>query len=162
MKRRRFLQLLAGAAALPAVSPIAGAQSYPARPITLIVPFAPGGGTDVAARIIGDHMGRTLGQQIVVQNVAGAGGTVGSTRAMRAEPDGYTIEMGQMGTHAAAVALYPGLAYKPDVDFEPIGLASEYPVVIVARRDFPPKNLAEFVPFVRTNFAKLNMAHAGV
>jgi tripartite-type tricarboxylate transporter receptor subunit TctC len=160
--RRRFLQLAAGAAALSAIPRLARAQAYPTRPITIIVPFAPGGGTDVAARIIGDHMGRTLGQQVVVQNVAGAGGTVGSTRAMRAEPDGYTIEMGQMGTHAAAVALYPGLAYKPDVDFEPIGLASEYPVVIVARRDFPPKNLAEFVPFVRTNFAKLNMAHAGV
>jgi tripartite-type tricarboxylate transporter receptor subunit TctC len=107
-------------------------------------------------------MGRTLGQQFVVQNVAGAGGTVGSTRAMRADPDGYTIEMGQMGTHAAAVALYPGLAYTPDVDFEPIGLASEYPVVIVARKDFPPKDLAEFVAFVKVNFAKLNMAHAGV
>jgi tripartite-type tricarboxylate transporter receptor subunit TctC len=160
--RRRFLQLAASAAALPAVSRIAWAQSYPTRPITVIVPFAAGGGTDVPARIVGEHMSRTLGQQIVVQNVVGAGGTVGSTRAMRADPDGYTIEMGQMGTHAAAVALYPNLAYKPDVDFEPIGLVSAYATVIVARKDFPPKSLEEFVSFVKANFAKLNMSHAGV
>jgi len=105
LPRRQFLHLAAGAAALPAVSRIARAQAYPSRPITMIVPFAPGGGTDVAARIVGDHMSRTLGQQVVIQNVAGAGGTIGSTRAMRADPDGYTILMGQMGTHAASVAL---------------------------------------------------------
>jgi putative tricarboxylic transport membrane protein len=162
LPRRQFLHLAAGVAALPGVSRVAWAQTYPSRPITIIVPFAPGGGTDVAARIVGEHMSRTLGQPIAVQNVAGAGGTVGSIRAMRADPDGYTIEMGQMGTHAAAVALYPNLAYKPDVDFEPIGLASEYPVVIVARKDFPPKDLKEFVVFVKTDFGKLNMAHAGV
>ena len=134
LPRRRFLHLAAGAAALPAVARVARAQAYPARLITMIVPFAAGGGTDVAARIVGEHMSRTLGQQIVIENVAGAGGTVGSTRVMRAEPDGYTILMGQMGTHAAAVALYPNLAYKPDVDFEPIGMVSSYASVIVARR----------------------------
>src|SRR5207302_7458614 len=122
LPRREFLRLATGAAALPAFSRIARAQTYPARPITAIVPFAPGGGTDVPARIVGEHMSRTLGQQVVVQNIAGAGGTIGSTRVMRADPDGYTIEMGQMGTHAAAVALYPSLAYKPDGDFEQIGL----------------------------------------
>jgi len=162
ISRWRFLHLAAGAVALPAVSRFAWAQTYPSRPITVIVPFAPGGGTDVAARIITDHMARTLGQQFVVQNVVGAGGTVGSTRAMRADPDGYTIEMGQMGTHAAAVAFYPNLAYKPDVDFEPIGLASEYAMVIAAKKNFPPNDLNEFVAFVKTNFDKLNMSHAGV
>jgi len=162
LPRRRFLHLAAGIAALPAVSRFAFAQTYPARPITMIVPFAPGGGTDVPARIVGEHMSRTLGQQLVVQNVVGAGGTVGSTRAMRADPDGYTIEMGQMGTHAAAVALYPNLAYKPEVDFEPIGLVCSYASVIVARKDFPPKNLEEFVSFVKANAGKLNMSHAGV
>src|SRR5213595_2992280 len=100
--RRQFLRFAAAGLALPAISPAARAQAYPTHPITLIVPFVPGGGTDVTARIIGEHMSRTLGQQIVVQNVAGAGGTIGSTRAMRADPDGYTILMGQMGTHAAA------------------------------------------------------------
>jgi tripartite-type tricarboxylate transporter receptor subunit TctC len=162
LPRRRFLHLAAGMAALPAVSRLACAQTYPARPITMIVPFAPGGGTDVPARIVGEHMSRTLGQQLVVQNVVGAGGTIGSTRVMRADPDGYTIEMGQMGTHAAAVALYPNLAYKPEVDFEPIGLVCSYASVIVARKDFPPKNLEEFVAFVKANADKLNMSHAGV
>ncbi len=107
-------------------------------------------------------MSRTLGQQMVVQNVTGAGGTVGSIRAMRADPDGYTILMGQMGTHAAAVALYPNLAYKPDVDFAPIGLVCSYASVIVARKDFPPRDLEEFVPYVKANADKLNMSHAGV
>jgi tripartite-type tricarboxylate transporter receptor subunit TctC len=162
LPRRRFLHLAAGAAALPAVSRLACAQSYPARPITIIVPFAPAGSTDVAARVVGDHMSRTLGQQIVVQNIAGAGGTLGSTRAMRADPDGYTILMGQMGTHAAAVALYPNLAYKPDVDFEPVGMVTSFPVLIAARKDFPPKDLQEFIAFVKANDSKLNMAHAGV
>jgi tripartite-type tricarboxylate transporter receptor subunit TctC len=160
--RRRFLHLVAGAAALPVVSWSAKAQAYPARMITLIVPFPPGGSTDVAARIVADHMSRTLGQQIVVQNVSGAGGTTGSIRAMRAEPDGYTILMGQMGTHAASVALYPNLAYKPDVDFEPIGLVTAFPLVIAARKDFPPKDLKEFVAYLKANAGTLNQAHAGV
>jgi len=160
--RRTFLLAAAGAAALPAVPRVARAQAYPTRPITVVVPFAPGGGTDIAARIVGEQMARTLGQQFVVQNIAGAGGTIGSTRAMRADPDGYTIVMGQLGTHAVAVPLYPNLAYRPDVDFEPIGLAAEFPLVIAARKDFPPKDLREFVAYVQANFSRLNMAHAGV
>ncbi len=160
--RRQFLHLAAGAAALAAVSRVARAQAYPARPITIIVPFAPGGATDVTARMVADHMSRTLGQQIVVQNIAGAGGTVGSTRGMRADPDGYTILMGQMGTHAAAVALYPNLAYRPDVDFEPIGMVTSFPLFIAARKDFPARDLGEFAAYVKANFGKLNMAHAGV
>jgi tripartite-type tricarboxylate transporter receptor subunit TctC len=138
------------------------AQDFPTRTITIIVPFAAGGTTDVTARIVGEHMSRTLGQQVVVENVVGAGGTVGTTRAMRANPDGHTIDMGQMGTHAAAVALYPNLAYKPDVDFEPVGMVSGLATLIVARKDFPPKDLQEFIPFVKANYSKLNVAHAGV
>jgi putative tricarboxylic transport membrane protein len=139
------------------------AQSdYPRRPITLIVPFAAGGPTDVIARIAGEHMSRTLGQQLIVENALGAGGTTASTRAMRANPDGYTIIMGHMGTHAASVALYPNLAYKPDVDFAPIGLVAGTPVLILARKDFPPADLKAFVPYVKANVDKLNMAHAGV
>jgi len=147
---------------MPAASRIAIAQLYPRRPITIVVPFAPGGGTDVATRIVGEHMSRTLGQQVIVQNIAGAGGTTGSTRAMRADPDGYTILMGQMGTHATSVALYPNLAYKPDVDFEPIGMVSAAPQLLAARKDLPPKDLKEFVSFVKANFKTLNMSHAGV
>jgi tripartite-type tricarboxylate transporter receptor subunit TctC len=160
--RRRFLRLAAGAAVLSVVSQMATAQMYPSRPITMIVPFPAGGGTDVTARIVSEHMSRALGQQIIIENIAGAGGTTGSTRAMRANPDGYTIEMGQMGTHATAVALYPNLAYKPDVDFAPIGLVISVPVAIVARRDFPSKDLKEFVAYVKGNAQKLNIAHAGV
>jgi tripartite-type tricarboxylate transporter receptor subunit TctC len=140
----------------------AQAQTYPSRPITIIVPFAAGGGTDVTARIVSEHMSRTLGQRIIIENIPGAGGTTGSSRAMRANPDGYTIEMGQMGTHATAVALYPALTYKPDIDFAPIGLANWAPVMIVARKDFPPENLKEFIVYVKANAQKLNMAHAGV
>ena len=126
--RRQFPRLAAGAAVLSVVSQIATAQTYPSRPVTMIVPFPAGGGTDVTARIVSEHMSRALGQQIIIENIAGAGGTTGSIRAMRANSDGYTIEMGQMGTHATAVALYPNLAYKPDVDFAPIGLVISVPV----------------------------------
>ncbi|MFL5004659.1 MAG: tripartite tricarboxylate transporter substrate-binding protein, partial [Microvirga sp.] len=117
--------LFAAAAALVlAASGAAQAETWPARPITMIVPFAAGGPTDIVARIVGEHMSRTLGQQIVVENVAGAGGTTGITRAKQASPDGYTIAMGHMGTHGAAPALYPNLRYDPAKDFEPIGMAA--------------------------------------
>src|SRR5262249_48822190 len=135
---------------------VVSAQSdFPRRPITVIVPFAAGGPTDVVARIVSEHMSRTLGQQLIIENIVGAGGTTASTPAMRAAPDGYTIIMGHMGTHAASVALYPNLAYKPDVDFAPIGLVAGTPVLILARKDFPPKDLKEFVPHVKTNVDKL-------
>jgi tripartite-type tricarboxylate transporter receptor subunit TctC len=156
------MQLAAGAIALPALSSAARAQTYPTRPITMIVPFNAGGPSDLVARVVGEHMSRTLGQQIVVENVVGAGGTMGSTRAMRASPDGYTVGLGQIGTHAVAVALYPNLAYKPDVDFAPIGLAVDQAVVIVARKTLPPNDLKEFGAYVKANADKLNMAHSGI
>ena len=159
---RRFLYLGICGAALLAVSQDAHAQAYPSRPITMIVPFAAGGATDINARIVSEPMSRTLGQQIVIENIAGAGGTIATTRAKRAAPNGYTIEMGQMGTHAAAVAFYPNLTYRPDIDFAPIGLVSLAPVMIVARRDFPAKDLHEFAAYVKANAERLNMAHAGV
>ncbi|KAB0264346.1 tripartite tricarboxylate transporter substrate-binding protein [Microvirga brassicacearum] len=136
--------------------------NYPQRPITMIVPFAAGGPTDVIARIVGDNMSRTLGQQIVVENVAGAGGTTGITRGAQAQPDGYTIMMGHMGTHGAAPALYPNLKYDPSKDFAPIGLAAGTPILIVAKKDFPAKDLKGFVEYVQKNGDKVNMAHAGV
>jgi tripartite-type tricarboxylate transporter receptor subunit TctC len=148
-------------AAFPAIGP-AVAQDYPTRPITLVVPFAAGGPTDIIARIVGEHMGRTLGKNIVVENIVGAGGTIASSRVAKAKPDGYTIIMGHMGTHAASVALYPKLTYKPDADFAPIGMAAGTPVLILARKDFPAKDLKEFVAYVKANVAKLNMAHAGI
>jgi len=144
-----------------AASP-AQAQTYPNRAINMIVPFAAGGPTDIVARIVSDHMSKTLGQQIVIENSVGAGGTTASTRAARAAADGYTIIMGHMGTHAAAVPLYPKLAYHPINNFDPIGLAAGTPILIVAKKDFPAKDLKEFVAYVKANADKVNMAHAGV
>jgi tripartite-type tricarboxylate transporter receptor subunit TctC len=162
LHRRTFLRLAAGTAALPAVSQIARAQAYPTRPVTVIVPFAPGGATDVAGRIVGEYLSQALRQQFVIENVAGAGGTTGTTRVMRANPDGYTIQVGQMGTHAAAVAFYPNLAYRPDVDFDPVGMIAGLPIVITARKDFPANDLREFILYVKANAATVNVAHAGV
>jgi tripartite-type tricarboxylate transporter receptor subunit TctC len=152
------------AIAIAAVAGIAcaQAQTYPARSVTIIVPFAPGGPADVTGRIVADIYSRHLGQQFVVENVAGAGGTVGATRAARATGDGYTLISGHMGTHAAAVALYPNLAYKPDADFEPVGLIAEQPELLAVRKDFPANNLKEFAAYAKANEAKINMGHAGV
>ncbi len=138
------------------------AQTYPARPIMLIAPFAAGGPSDVVARIVAEHMARSLGQPVTVENVVGAGGTTGSTRTMRANPDGYTVEIGNTGTHAVSVALYPNLPYRPESDFAPVGVVVEQPMIVVARKDFPAKDFREFVAYVRDNAAKLNMAHSGV
>jgi tripartite-type tricarboxylate transporter receptor subunit TctC len=151
--------LVAGISALG----IAGAmaQAFPTKPITMIVPFAAGGPTDIVARIVAENMSKTLGQTIVVENVAGAGGTTGITRAAKAGADGYTIAMGHMGTHGASPGLYPGLAYNPQTDFEPIGLAAGTPIVIVARKNFPAKTLAEFIAHLKANQKSLNAAHAG-
>lgn len=142
---------------------IAFAQpAYPAWPITLIVPFVAGGPTDVLARLVGESMSHTLGQQIVIDNVIGAGGTTASTRTMRAAPDGYTIMLGHMGTHAAAVALYPKLAYDPSRDFAPIGLVAGTPVLILARPDFPAHDLKSFIAYAKQHTGELTMAHAGM
>ncbi len=149
-------------AALLGLSAGSAHAAYPERPITLIVPFAAGGPTDVVARIVGDHMSRTLGQQVVVENVTGAGGTTGTTRAAQATPDGYTIIMGHMGTHGAAPAVYPNLKYDPLKDFVPIGLAAGTPILIVAKKSFPPKDLKELITYAKANSEKLNEAHAGV
>jgi tripartite-type tricarboxylate transporter receptor subunit TctC len=157
---KKITLALAAVAGLAAAS--AQAQNYPTRPITMIVPFAAGGPTDVVARIVTDHMSRTLGQQIVIENVAGAGGTTGITRGAQSQPDGYTIMMGHMGTHGAAPALYPNLKYDPAKDFAPIGLAAGTPIVIVAKKDFPANDLKGFLEYMKTNGDKVNMAHAGV
>lgn len=160
MSLRIVCGLMAGALALGCH--FAAAQEYPTRTITAIVPFPPGGPVDTITRIVSEHVSRTLGQTIVIENVAGAGGTTGTTRAARANPDGYTLALGHMGTHAAAVALYPNLAYKPDVDFEPVGLIAEQPELLAVRKDLPPGTLKDFVAYAKANESKLNMAHAGI
>jgi putative tricarboxylic transport membrane protein len=138
------------------------AQGYPERAVTIVVPFAAGGPADITGRIVAEQLSRSLGQQFVVENVAGAGGTTGIARAARANRDGYTLALGHMGTHAAAIALYPNLAYRPELDFEPIGLVAEQPELLVVRKDLPPTTLQEFTEYAKVNESKLNMAHAGV
>jgi tripartite-type tricarboxylate transporter receptor subunit TctC len=138
------------------------AQNYPAKPVTVIVPFAAGGPADITGRIVADIYTRHLGQQFVVENVGGAGGTVGALRAARATPDGYTIISGHMGTHAAAPAFYPDLRYDPENDFEPIGLIAEHPELLAVRKEFPANDLKEFVAYAKANASKLNMGHAGL
>src|SRR6195952_3156833 len=138
------------------------AQDYPSRTITMIVPFAAGGPTDVVARIVTGHMAQTLGQSIIIENVVGAGGTTATARAARAANDGYTLITGHMGTHAASVPLYPKLAYHPEQDFEPVALLAGTPILILAKKDFPANDLKEFVTYVKANTDKMNMAHAGV
>jgi tripartite-type tricarboxylate transporter receptor subunit TctC len=135
---------------------------WPAWPITLVVPFAAGGPTDVLARLVGESISGTLGQQVVIENVTGAGGTTASTRTMRAAPDGYTIMLGHTGTHAAAVALYPKLAYDPAADFAPIGLVIRTPIVILGRKDIPAHDLREFIAYVKQDAGESTMAHAGM
>lgn len=162
----KMFERLAATVALGAVAALgtvaAHAQEFPNRQITMIVPFAAGGPTDVVARIVGEHMSKTLGQPIIIENVVGAGGTTGATRAARATNDGYTVIMGHMGTHAASVALYPKLAYDPRTDFEPIALINGAAILILAKKDLPPKDLKEFVAYAKANESKLNQAHAGV
>jgi tripartite-type tricarboxylate transporter receptor subunit TctC len=153
--------LLAAGAAVLAGSGVALA-AYPERNITLVVPFAAGGTTDVVARIMADHMARTLGQQVVVENVTGAGGTVGATRVMRAQPDGYTLLMGNLGTQAASVGLYPNLAYDPRRDFEPIMNAAATPMVVAAKKDLPVNDFREFVALLKRDGAKMNYGTGGV
>jgi putative tricarboxylic transport membrane protein len=153
---------LAALAGFGAITAHAQAQAYPTRSITMIVPFAAGGPTDVISRIVTGHMAQTVGQSIIVENVVGAGGTTATSRAARAANDGYTLITGHMGTHAAAVPLYPNLAYHPEKDFEPVSLLAGTPILILARKDFPPKDLKEFVAYVKANVDKVNAAHAGV
>jgi tripartite-type tricarboxylate transporter receptor subunit TctC len=139
------------------------AQDYPARPITMVVPFAAGGPTDVVARIVGEHMSRTLGQQVVIENVTGAGGTTGATRVKRAAPDGYTVLMGNLGSMSASVGMYGDkLQYDPRTDFAFIGNTGGVPMYLVPKKDMPVKNFAEFVTYVKANAAKLNFGSGGV
>jgi tripartite-type tricarboxylate transporter receptor subunit TctC len=153
------LVALAGFGAMPL---IAQAQSYPVRSITVVVPFPAGGPSDVVARIVTERMGRTLGQQMVIENIGGAGGTLGSARVAAAQPDGYTLLAGSMGSHVAAPVLTPNIKYDAARDFEPVGLTANAPAVIVARKDFPAENLSEFVAYLKENGDKLKQAHGGI
>jgi tripartite-type tricarboxylate transporter receptor subunit TctC len=150
------LTLCAAALALQAA-----AQDFPVKPITMVMPYAPGGPGDVITRVFAGAMQKTLGQQIVVDNPAGASGSIGTARVARARPDGYTLLMIHV-SHATNQAMYKSLPYHPVDDFEPIGRATSGPMLIAARNGFPAKNLSEFVAYARANAPKISLAHAGV
>lgn len=138
------------------------ADKFPTRPITMIVPFAAGGAADATARIVAEGMGKALGGSIIIENVGGAGGAIGTARVKGAEPNGYTLGIGHMGTLAAIVPLMPKLAYNPLKDFTYLGLVSESPNVVYVRKDFPAKSLEEFIVYARQNKQKLTMGHGGI
>jgi Tripartite tricarboxylate transporter family receptor len=160
LPRRNFLRLAAGAAALPALSRIARAQIYPVRPITMIVPFAAGGPNDGIARIMAERMRVLLGQPVLIENVDGAAGSIGTGRAARAAPDGYTISIGYWGTHVANAAIYV-LDFDVVKDFEPISLLVESPLLIAASKATPASDLREFVNWLRANPDKASAAVPG-
>ena len=157
MKR---LIIVAAAVAL-AFAASARAEDYPSRPITIIVPFAAGGPTDALARVLGDGIGKALGQQIIVEDVTGAGGTLGVARAVHAAPDGYTLSIGHLGTHVINAAIYP-LNFDLVKDFAPISLLASNPMMIVSKNDVPAKNLNELVAWIKANSGKVTAGTAGV
>jgi tripartite-type tricarboxylate transporter receptor subunit TctC len=160
-KMQKTIATAALAAALTATAP-AFAQDWPTHPITLVVPFAAGGGVDVSARIQAQHMGELLGQSIVVENMGGAAGMTGGLRVAKAAPDGYTMLIGNSGTQAYSQALHKKPIYNSATDFSPVGLVSESPRILLARPDMPVKNLQEFVAYVKANQGKMQFGSAGV
>jgi tripartite-type tricarboxylate transporter receptor subunit TctC len=160
LPRRKLLQLAAGAAALPAWLPGAWAQSYPARPITIVVPYAAGGPTDVIARILAERMRTTLGQTVIVENVTGANGTIGVGRVARAAPDGYTLSIGHWSTHVVNGAIYQ-LSYDLLNDFSPISLIATNSYLIVARNSVPANDLKGFIAWLKANPDKASEGTAG-
>jgi tripartite-type tricarboxylate transporter receptor subunit TctC len=161
LARRTFLRLAVGVVALPAVSHIARAQTYPTRPITIVAPFAAGGPTDAIGRLLAQQMRSSLGQTVIVENVTGAGGTIGVARAARAAPDGYTISLGQNGSHVVTGATYTNLPYDLLSDFEPLALISIAPFVIVAKKTMPAGDLTSLIAWLKANPGTVTVGNAG-
>jgi tripartite-type tricarboxylate transporter receptor subunit TctC len=160
LQRRQFLRLAAGAAALPAVPGLGHAQSFPSRPITMIVPYLGGGPADGLARPLAERMGKALGQPVVVENVPGQSGVIGVGRAVKAAPDGYTLSYGHNGSHVVNGAVY-SLPYDLRTDFEPIALLPSNPLMISARKDFPAATLKELIAWVKANPGKVGVGNVG-
>ncbi len=151
-----------GALAVSALAPsLVAAQNYPSHPVTMIVPFAAGGPTDVVARSLAEAMRKSLGQTVIVENVGGAGGTIGTARVAKAPHDGYTILLMHIG-FSTAPSLYRKLSYDQANDFQPIGLTVDVPMTLIARENFPAKNFSEFLSYIKANSSKLSMANAGI
>ena len=158
MKKSFIAAAVAGLLALPG---IAGAQGFPDRTVTLIIPFAAGGPTDVLGRIMAQAMGEQLKQTVIVENVGGAGGMTGGKRAADAKPDGYTMLLGTVGTQAQGQTLYKKPLYNAITDFTPVGLIAEVPIALLVRKDLPAKDLKEFVPYSKENQKKMQFGSAG-
>ncbi len=139
----------------------AKAEDYPSRPITMVIPFAAGGPTDVLGRVVADRMSQLLGQQVVVENVGGAGGMTGVQRVAQSPPDGYTIALGTVGTHAQNQTLYKRPLYNAATDFTPVALMAQVPLVLIARKDLPANNLQEFIAYAKANQSKMSFGSAG-
>jgi tripartite-type tricarboxylate transporter receptor subunit TctC len=161
LPRRQFLHLATGAAALSGLPRLAWSQNYPTRPITMIMPFTPGGGSDAIGRIVGERMRASLGQPIVIENIAGANGSIGVGRAARAAPDGYTLVLGLWNTHVANGALF-GLWYDVVKDFEPIAPIASNPLLIDAKKAMPATSLQELVAWLKANPDKASQGTVGV
>ena len=140
---------------------VAKAEDYPSRPITMVIPFAAGGPTDVLGRVVADRMSQLLGQQVVVENVGGAGGMTGVQRVAQSPPDGYTIALGTVGTHAQNQTLYKRPLYNAATDFTPVALMAQVPLVLIARKDLPVNNLQEFIAYAKANQSKMSFGSAG-
>jgi tripartite-type tricarboxylate transporter receptor subunit TctC len=154
-------RLIVAVAGLLTLVSSAAAQSYPSRSITMIIPFAAGGPQDVIGRILALRIGQVIGQQIIVENVGGAGGMTGSRRVADASPDGYTFGIGSIGTHAQNQHLFKRPLYNPATDFAPVALIAETPVVVITRKDLPPNNFKEFVAYAKANQASMRYGSAG-
>lgn len=158
------MRILSAALALAAalgLSTAAGAQGYPSRPITMVVPFAAGGPTDTVARLVAESMSKTLGQQVIVENVGGAGGTRGAGQVAKAAPDGYTVLLHHIG-QATSASLYRKLPYNPATDFETVGLVTAVPMTLIAKTSSTPKSMPEVVDYVKANKDKVTYGNAGV
>ena len=161
MTTRRIILGLAATTAMALAAP-AGAQTpFPTRPVTMVVPFPAGGSTDLVARVVAEKMTQELGQQIVVENRGGAGGNVGSAAAAKADPDGYTMLMGTVATHALNPALYKKMPYDPVADFAPVSLLVVVPNVLVVNPDFPAKDVAELIALLKAEPGKYSYASSG-
>jgi tripartite-type tricarboxylate transporter receptor subunit TctC len=161
LPRRQFLHLVAGAVALPAISRFAWGQTYPSRPVRWIVPFPPGGGTDILARLIGQWLSERLGQQFVIDNRPGAGSNIGTEAAVHAPPDGYTILLAA-SVHAINASLYDKLSFNFIRDIAPVAGIMRVPNVMVVNPSVPAKSVPEFIAYARANPGKINMASAGI
>jgi tripartite-type tricarboxylate transporter receptor subunit TctC len=153
--------MLAAALALASLAGAASAQTFPTRPLTMVIPFAAGGPTDVLGRVIAARMGEVLGQNVIVENIGGAGGMTGASKVAQARPDGYTMVLGTVGTHAQGQTLYKHPLYNAATDFTPVALIAEVPIVLIARKDLPVSNLKEFVDYAKKNEDKMQFGSAG-